>query len=303
MNFTSELLIIVTILVLLIIIGLFGNTISMFIFANKRFRNESPSFYLIFSSVINVITLVYLPIAALPTIWAINNLSCKLFGGLVLVIYQIQSFAVAFCSLDRVITVYKPFKYLFKNKLKFQLPLVIITSFLIICFVIPAPYFYNREINSENQAFCAFSNDPEYFWALNYFKVQFLLLRTVIPFIIMIASSSLIYWKIKSNRNKLRVLNVSQKRSYQMGITLIALDILFIIFRFPTLLNTVLSSNGEDKIVYSFTYSMFVLIAATHNSFSFLICISFNKTYRVFFFKYLKKIKIFLKKTNRIIPS
>ena len=187
--------------------------------------------------------------------------------------------------------------------MKFQIPLVVITSIVIIAFVIPAPYFYNKENTSDNQTFCAFSNEPQTIWALNYFKFQFLLFRTIIPFILMIVSSSLIYWKIKSNKRRLGVLNGSQKQAYQMGITLIVMDILFILFRLPTLINTMIDPNGANKIVYSFIYSMFTLIAAIHNVFTFLIFIIFNKVYRKLYLNHMKKIRKFIKRDNRVSPA
>ena len=53
---------------------------------------------------------------------------------------------VAFCSLDRLVTVFKPFNFLFKNKLKFQLPVLSVTLIIIMSFVIPGTYFNVQEI-------------------------------------------------------------------------------------------------------------------------------------------------------------
>jgi hypothetical protein len=299
MNFQSELAIIITLLVVLIINGLFGNIISIFIFSNKEFRKQPPAFYLNVKSFVNIIALLYLPFTTLPIIWPINDLACKFFFGIMLAGSEYQSFMVSICSIDRLITVFAPFKYLSKNKMKFQIPLVVILSIVITGFVIPAVYFYDKETTSDNQTLCAFSNDPKLIWAFDYLKIQFILFRTIIPFILMIVSSSLIYWKIKSNKRKVGTLNAIQKKAYQLGITLIVMDILFCLFRLPTLINTVINPNGSDKVVYSFFYSMFVLFAAVHNAFNFLIFLKFNKAYRKLFFIHTKKLKSFIIK-NRV---
>ena len=124
---------------------------------------------------------------------------------------------VAFCSLDRLVTVFKPFNFLFKNKLKFQLPGLSVTLIIILSFVIPGTYFNVQEIVN-NQTTCTFPNEPEYLWLFSYIQKQVILFRTVIPLIIMVISSYLIFWKIKKNTRNLRVLNANQKKDYQMGI-------------------------------------------------------------------------------------
>jgi hypothetical protein len=297
MNFESEISVIVLLIVLFIIIGLFGNIISIIIFNDKEFRKQPPAFYLIVTSIVNIVTLFYLPILVLPNIWMINSMSCKFFAGLTLTLTEIQSFIVAICSMDRLITVFTPFKCLFKNKMKFQIPLVAIVSSVIVCLVIPAAYFYDKDTTSDNQTFCAFSNEHHISWAFNYFKIQFILFRIGIPFLLMILSSGLIYWKITSNKRKLGTLNASQKQAYQLGITLVVTDILFVVFRLPTLVYVTMNLNEVDKIVYSFNYSMFALIPSLHYSFNFLIFIFFNKVYRQLFIVFTKKI---FKKQNQV---
>jgi hypothetical protein len=112
-----------------------------------------------------------------------DDKSCKFFVGLSLVVCEIQSFTIAICSIDRLITVFAPFKYLSKNKMKFQVPLVVILSIVIIGLVIPAVYLYDKETTSDNQTLRAFSNEPKLIWAFNYFKIQLILFRTIIDFV------------------------------------------------------------------------------------------------------------------------
>ena len=58
-----------------------------------------------------------------------------------------------------------------------QIPLLFTLSIFITGLVIPAPYFYTIETSIDNVTkMCAFSNEPNMIWVVNYFKIQFLLL-------------------------------------------------------------------------------------------------------------------------------
>jgi hypothetical protein len=94
-------------------------------------------------------------------------------------------------------------------------------------------YLSDKETTSDNQTLRAFSNEPKLIWAFNYFKIQLILFRTIISFLLMIVSSSRIYWKISSNKRKVGILNATQNQAYQLGITLVVTDILFVVIRLP----------------------------------------------------------------------
>ena len=289
-----HLYLIIILLVLFIIIGLFGNIISIFIFNYQEFHKQQSVFYLINSCIINIIIILYLPIATLPTIWTISDLACKLLSGIMYILIQTQSFIIAYCSMDRLITLMSPFKCLFKNKIKFQVLTTLITILIMTIFVIPMEYFYQRQITIQNLTICGFTNEVT--WNLTYLKIELFLLRTMIPFAIMIISSTLILWNIKKYKLKFGSINIKQTAEYQLSITLVTMDILFVIFRLPSLIFA--TSSEDDNFIFSFTYSMFILIGAFHNVFYFLIFIFFNRVYRCLFFKLMKKIKISLCKVN-----
>ena len=79
-------------------------------------------------------------------------------------------------------------------------------------------------------------------------------------------------------------------REYQFARSLIIMDILFIIFRLPSNINLII--NNSITLTYSFYYSIFALLGALHNVFSFLIFILFNRIYRNLFKS------IFFRKSN-----
>ena len=60
---------------------------------------------------------------------------------------------------------------------------------------------------------------------VNYFKYEHNLVRIVIPFSIMIASSIMIVWKMKKNKLNTRTQNQENKNEIQLAKALIAMDI------------------------------------------------------------------------------
>ncbi len=270
--------------VVFLIIGGFGNTISIIIFNNKEFKTEPTTTYLMCSCVFNIITIIYLPIMITPSLWVVDTINCKIYGGLVVWIVEVQAWIVALCSFDRLITVLYPHKFMFKNKLRFQLGSIITIVIVILVLICPFMYFYNAELNVRNQTVCSFPNEPT--WILVYFKFQLILFRTLLPFAIMIISSVTIVYKLCKMKAKF-YRNSVFKREIQLAKSLVAMDIFFIIFRLPTMFY-VIFNNNDNRLVYSFIYSIFVSLGTINNVFIFIIFIEFNKVYRDIFIKYMK---------------
>jgi hypothetical protein len=162
--------------------------------------------------------------------------------------------------------------------------------------LIPCFFFYKADIIS-NQ--CSFPTEIELSWVLIYFKIQFILFRTLFPFLIMILSTSIITLNIYKRR-LIFVENEENKRIIQLIITLITMDVIFLLLKLPTLLYIIITNNGTDKIIYSFTYSLCISIGAMYSSFYFVIFLVLNKSYRSFFFVYLNICCRAL--SSRIIP-
>ena len=283
---------------LIIPIGLFGNLVSIFIFNDKDFRKQPPSFYFIATCFVNIIIILGLPFYVFISIKAYSDLSCQIITLIAFLLATFQSFLVGLSSLDRVITVFKPFSYLFKNKYKFQVLVLLVTLVVLAVLITPAIYFFHLEITNYNQTFCVYS--VEHQWVATYIQVQFLSLRTTIPLIIMIISSSLIFWKIRKDKRKLRVLNQNQKRAQQLGISLIVSDSLFLLCRLPNLTNILFNSYSSNAAIFSFLNSIFSIASALHAVFSFIVFLIFNKVYRDLFIKLMKKIKKYFKINNQV---
>jgi hypothetical protein len=299
-----EFKILITFCIFYIIIGLFGNVISILIFTNKRFLLQPTTVYLIASRILALIILLYLPVIIFPTIWTSNDASCKFFGGIMMIITQIQPWLISFYSVDRLISLLYPFKLLFKNKLRFQLVLMLMLIFVIFWIIFPIILFYDKLTTQKNISVCSLPVQSN--GILVYLKYEYMLIKVVLPFFFMITSSIMILWKIIKNKQKWGLTNIQHKRDFQFGISLVACDFIFLILKLPNLIKTIKYENDDDdRIVYDFSYSVYTLIGSLYNVLFFLIFILFNKTYRKLFKKYTKLIskkilKILRRRTNRI---
>jgi hypothetical protein len=286
-----------------IAIGSIGNIFSIIIFNSKEFNRDSTANYFIFASIMNIIAIFHLPLLMFPSIWLPTTISCMIMLGFKVLITQMHSWIVAFCSLDRVITVMAPHKFLFKNKLKFQIGMIVVVLLMIGVSFIPMVYPYQTAISektSDNQTRCSFLFKKEFNWAIFYYKIQYILFTAVLPFFIMITSSFLIVltlWKSKNKvscNNRDSINNNSKRhnvREIQLAKSLVTMDFFFILFKLPMLLYLMVMSNEDgSREFYSFTYQLLLFISSTNIVCIFIIFFIFNKLYRTILIRYVKKI-------------
>lgn len=300
-----EIYFLIVICFIFIVIGSIGNVISIVIFSHKDLKKHSTSVYLRFSSFVNLITLFYLPVMTVPSIWPISTFFCKIFLAIMMLLIEIQSWIVTFCSLDRLVTVVKPHKFLFKNKFKFQLGIVIGALVTIFCLNFPYLYFYEKEYHHSGQTMCLLPKEALFLQA--YTTYEYIFVRVLIPFSLMIVSSLMIVKKVSKNKMLLMVsFNSRFKVKYRMVKVFLITDTFFLIFRIPMVFYTLLEYD-EGKIFYNFFFSICVLLGSIHNAFVFIIFLLFNKFYRFLFFQYFTKFKKFIllncvivKKNNRV---
>jgi hypothetical protein len=268
--------------VIFFIIGSIGNIISIKIFFTKEFISQPTTNYLIASAIVNLVSLLHLPVIVLPDIWTVSNLACQICGGFMLFLVEVQSWVYALSSADRAITTMFPRRFIFKNKLFFQIVIMFSCSLILCLSILPHIIFYEKAIIS-NKTVCSFLEGPNYSWIFIYTKIQFVLFRTVLPFIITIIASILTIRALCVSKRRIHTNVQNHEKEYQFAKSLILMDFLFIAFRLPTVINFVFNDN--ILFIYDFLYSFFGLLGALHNVFLFLIFILFNKIYRNLFLK------------------
>ena len=149
-----EISIIIIVCSFYLIIGYFGNIVTIVIFRQKEFQNQSTSFYFICTCIINFILITYLPWGLMPDLWTISSIACKIFLEIYIGLGEIQSWILAICSIDRLFMVMMPHIFLFRKKLKFQLGFVIIISIIVLVALIPYLYYFNLEQTVQNTTLC-----------------------------------------------------------------------------------------------------------------------------------------------------
>ena len=269
--------------IIFMLIGIFGNLISILIFSNKVFKNISTIVYFKCICILNIIMMVYLPYGVAPIITDLTNVTCKIYEVLNAFFPGIKSWVLAFCSLDRLIFVLSPHKFQFKNKLKFQLSAIFVISTVVAVITVPYGYFFTIAKTTDNQSVCLASLDAK--WVQLYFKVEISFFRTMIPFSIMIISSVMIGYKMFKKR---RMLLVHRQRENHLLVSLIAMDAFFIVFRIPYISYFLTIGKGDNGgVIYNLTYSIIYSVVHLNSVLSVFVFIFFNNKYRQIFFKYM----------------
>jgi hypothetical protein len=254
-------------IIIFILIGCFGNIISIIIFMKKEFITQSTTFYLITSSIINIITVFNLPVLVFPEIWNSSTILCKILGGFTLILFQLQSWVYVLCSLDRCLTTIASGKFLWKNKKLFQTAFVLFCFFIIILISAPPIYFYEKSIvisSNVTYSVCSFPNGVT--WIFPYLQYQFIFLRIIIPIIITIIASFLTIYKLCASKRKMGKSEwKNMRREIQFSRALIIMDILFIVFRIPSIVNII--ETNSPTYIYAFIHAFYVFLGTVHNAF------------------------------------
>ena len=265
-----------------IVVGVFGNIVTIIIFRQKEFQNQPTSVYFIILSISNISNLFYAPFTFIPSLWTVNSISCKVFFGSLIIISETQSWILVTCSIDRLLMVTVPQKFLFRKKLIFQLTIIIIIVLILTFTIVPYLIYYELDKNQENETMSLLIADSPS-WVSIYGKIEFGLLRTIFPFLIMIISSVLLFWRVLIQKKKLKGNNACFQKEYQMVISLVIVDLLFLVVHLPNTIYAVIYKHDDGSIIYSFFISVFSIIGYFYTAFEFLIFIFSNKIYRDLF--------------------
>ena len=281
---TIRLWFIVISLVITFSFGGFGNIISIIIFNNKSFKKQATTVYLQASFLLSILILLYSPIMYLAPIWNVNNINCKIYFGILIIITEIKSWFQTIGSFDRLISVTNPHRFRFKNKFEYQLTFMISIALILIFFILPNLIFYTS-VTIKNITICSFPLQQDSKWISFYSGVEYLVFRTVLPFIIMVTSSCIVTWKIYKSKNQLMP-NADRKNEINLFKSLISIDLFIVLFQIPSFIHIFESSNAN--YFHTMKFSIFYTVSLIDNVFLFQIFVICNREYRKLFFKYIK---------------
>jgi hypothetical protein len=250
----------------------------------------------------SIITIAYMPIMLLAKIWILDDLTCIVYSGIMTYLVEVQGCINAIGSFDRMLATIKPNNFVFRKSLKFQISIIVGCCLLVFAVLtIPAFLISTKEISKNNKTIVACDPYDKNTWILMYFKVQYALLRAILPFLTMIVSNSLIIWKAIQMKNTTGT--TDRKPEISVFKALILLDLFFIVFRIPIMLYLLFAKSFE--VFLEIGYSICLSISLINNVLMFVILIFTSKLYRKLFFQYMKfriEFRLLLNQ-NRIEPA
>jgi hypothetical protein len=280
--------------VILLLTGLIGNSFTFFIYSRvNSFKRTSTGFYFSCLSVVNTITLITFvthilldSIRDIETI-IVNTFTCKFFNFAVYFLSPFSAWIETTAALDRLVAhKFTPFFLNIKRR-RYQVFMIGLIFIFLFCLNIPNLIEFDLVYNNEsNSSKCEMrtSNSSEIF-SLN---ITDLFLSILIPFSLMLFSSSIVSYRVFKSKVKVVALKNSKlnimKKEYQFAATIIGRNILFLFLNLPMgvflILDIECKETNNKPQWYSFAYVLVQFLSYCNYSATFLVDISCNHMFR-----------------------
>jgi hypothetical protein len=248
------------------LIGFIGNLLALIVFSRKKFQNTIFSTYFRILCSIDCLVLLnridyILWKNEINTFRFFSVVTCKLEIYISYLLPASSTWILLLISLDRLISIVKPSKFLFRKKIKYQLLACLALFAYNLLFFIPVFIFVEyKTSNNETKPICI--NKYPIINALDIFS------SILIPFISMLLCSIFTVVTIFKSRKSLSTSNNIQKmKDIRFSITTIGLNLSFFILTIPLDVFIILKllinfdSNFDFVVIFSFLfYSNYGLI-------------------------------------------
>ena len=245
-NETKELIITVLVFILpvVLVMGAIGNIFSFIIFSRDKFRKTSFSLYFRVLAFSDTFTLLYI-INDIPNVLYGQDLQnrsyfwCKTFRYWLYAIAPVSGWLLVVISLDRMLSIIRPNKFLFLKKKQTQATICFVNLAYNLIFYIPLivykDYQEQENLNSSNLTEiiykCVNLEQEKIVDWLDLFN------STILPFLIMAISTSITVTKLFKSRSKTtaeaKPNTKLKQRDTKFAITSVALNLFFFIFNLP----------------------------------------------------------------------
>ena len=288
--------------IILTAICLIGNTTVIYIFLKPEFQKVPMFNYLIASTVASTLNLL----ANWPTVYRDQffidklSISCKMFYFFFYVPFQMTPWLLTLSSVDRYLSVKCPTTFKFRLKFKYQFLAIIILTIAICLVNIPTVMYHDVVYVSGFGNECS-TTDFKIQFKLDIFNLVFAIL---IPFLVMIISTTLIGLQLIENKTKLNKAKADRlafKKEVKLIKILSVMDLYFLLFNLPytivTIYNDVQGLNSLNQLVL-YIVDIFAYI---FSSCDFFIYLCFNKLFKKHFLKMIQfRSKNFAKKLSEL---
>ena len=281
--------------------GLIGDVFALIIYSRSIYSNTIFSTYFRILCIFDLLSLIskaeyFLKQYQIFDIRVVSNIACKIDFYFLYVLPSISAWMLVIISLDRFVSIFKPFKFLYRKKPKFQLMvclfLIIINTILFIPILVLTNIDYSFENNETSGAnmTCIMAEELVIDWI-------YVILCTFIPFIIMLISTILTLKILFQSRKNQATNNSLKKKDVKFAFTSILLNILFFILTFPFNFYMIIEILIEidyfvDNIIYDSLSILYYLNYGTLFYVSYIVNTSFRREF-ILFLNELFHIKLF----------
>ena len=263
--------------VILTIVGLTGNSITIFIMAKPEMRRVSIFRYLMISMINDCLVLFTMWFFTFPQIFQNNSIGCKLSTYLSTLVYNYSGWIMVASLVDRFFKVKYPTKK-FHNQNKFHSLVLIITFTILIFLSIPNYSYYDIY-----ESICITTDANVEF----YVELSGALIGVIIPFFLMIIITIMIGHSLIKKRK-----NIQNRKELKKEIRLIkmmiSMSLFFLICNLPyfiqQLIHDTLSFHNQNLFnsdyIFNFVFNATNQVTFIYNSFGFFVCLLTNNIFR-----------------------
>jgi hypothetical protein len=241
---------------ILTIVALIGNIWTCYIFTRKKFRKVSMFFYLAITNILNLLMML----TVWPNSLATNafktktlSFSCKFFTFLSFYLSDLGPCVLLLSSLDRLASVKYSQKFQFRNKLKYQILIVLVISLAVAGLNLPVVMYMDLvalKYNNVTYIVCTFDL-YDFVPISKYILVKSSFVSLFIPFFLMLLSTILIAHHLVKHKRKFNSSRTKFKKEVRYVRVVISVDFFYFITNSPTLckgLIYVFTNNYDDNI-------------------------------------------------------
>ena len=268
------------------IINFFGNTTTIVIFSKAKFRNQTMARYIIVESLCGFLSTIFLFLVFCGgyfNIWKVSPDTCKYVVLPKMFCNQVVSWMIGYCSLDRLLLVTYPNKFLFRKNIKFQI--LHIVGSVVFIFSCEVAFLLKYSVKSRGSNVCDFPDDVDVITFI-LSRIIFTLLGVIIPFGTMIVCTILIIYVLsKSKANALSKMRDTKKN--ELAKSLVFMDIFYLLCNAPSIFFTILPVE-ENQVETLLVRDILLVLIDVYPTFSCLLWIKVNHIYRQEFLSIFK---------------
>ena len=265
----------------LTIIAFFGNSISLYILTRPKFIKVAMFRYFIFIIIFASLSLVLIWLQFIPLLlnWNPPVEYCKIFIYFVYIGYNFYPWIHVLNSFDRLLFI----KFLnrfkrFRTK-KFQF-IALIVIFTVFCLTNVSYILFET---SSNQTVCTLIDRSLGF----YISLGNLLISDLIPFCLIVLSTSINFQHMMMNKNLTTILAKRKYRREKWFLkSVLSMDVWFLLGYLPYSLLTFLTYANvfdEENQFWPFSHDLSILIVILETSCNFFVLLICNRLFRIYF--------------------